>query len=133
GISQTLRNGDRNMARTRRLKVAVGPRRPDNGSWRWIGESLAERLPRWYEVRTYGMDDYRGLRDADVVLVVKQRILESLFAAAPHARVIYAPVDGIPGPEWLTALAAEFRRCRALVAHSHRLVPLLAEYAPARY
>ncbi|MCC7424297.1 MAG: glycosyltransferase [Planctomycetaceae bacterium] len=113
-----------------RPRIAFGPERPDFGSWRWIGEEMAEALRTRFETVTFE----KAIPEADVVVFVKFRPEADVVRhVAERSAVIYCPVDSYGSADAIDADERFLTRCDQIVVHCHRLRKYFASYAPTEY
>jgi hypothetical protein len=111
--------------------VAFGPVMPGWGSWEWVGADISDELSKYFATTTFGDSEPP---EGDAVFVVKHAgAVEAALRAAPHAAIIYCPVDYYDSARSIDADWAMLRRCARIVIHCERLRKYFLPYAAVEY
>jgi hypothetical protein len=114
------------------IKVAIGPKLPEFGSWNWLGEGLTENLRHPFLVEQFRDIDHPPA--AEIVVFIKFVPKPQLLATiARRSKIVYLPVDVYGDCREIDGSFESMRSMSKVIVNSRRLRRYFAGYCEVEY
>ncbi len=114
------------------IRIAIGPRLPEFGSWNWLGEGLTDNLQLPFVVEQFA--EIENPPDSDIVVFIKfLPTAMQLAQIAQRTKIVYLPVDMHGDCREIDSGYDAFRYFSKVLVNSERLIRYFASYCEVEY
>lgn len=116
----------------KKMRIAVGPKNPEFGSWNWVGESFLKALNDRFFATSF--EHHADIETTDTVIFVKFKpTLTELQSLKQRARLVYCPIDIYADAREIDDDRASLQCFDRVLLHSERLLRYFTACCPVGY